>query len=291
MKLATRLGAILFACAATILTACAGMHQSKEPSLYERLGGKPAIQAVVDDFIANVAADNRINARFANANIPRLKENLVNQVCAGTGGPCAYAGRDMKSAHAGMNITEAEFGALVEDLVKTLDKFKVPTAEKNELLGILGPMKKDIVGAAAMQQSAVSGIAYPDGYRSWYHVKSRVNADGHALAANVGFQHVYANDKARAGLKSGTYAAGATFVMDRIAYAEADDKILREGERKVLLVMLKDDARFAATGGWGFEAFKGGDSAQRVVKDGGAKCFACHAPLVNDGFVFSKLRN
>lgn len=276
---------------ALLVTACAatGMHADK--TLYERLGGKPAIAAVVDDFIANVAADPRINARFANTDIPRLKQLLAEQICAGTGGPCRYSGRDMKSAHAGMNVTEAEFTALVEDLVKTLDKYKVPTKEKSELLGILGPMKQDIVGAAAAQQGAVTSIAYPQGYRAWYHVKSRVNLDGHSLAANVGYQHIYANDKARAGLKSGRYADGATFVLDRIAYTEADDKILREGERKVLLVMLKDDARFAATGGWGFEAFKGGDSAQRVVKDGGAKCFGCHAPLVNDGFVFSKLRN
>jgi hemoglobin len=130
-----------------VLGGCATqeMAQAKK-TLYERLGGKPAITAVVDDFVGNVAADNRINARFANANIPHLKQLLVEQVCAGTGGPCTYTGRDMKASHAGMNITDPEFGALVEDLVKTLDKFKVPAQEKNELLGILGPMKKDIVG-------------------------------------------------------------------------------------------------------------------------------------------------
>lgn len=116
------------------------------PSLYERLGGKPAITAVVDDFVGNVAADSRINQRFASTNIPRLKQLLVEQICAGTGGPCTYTGRDMKTAHTGMNLRDAEFGALVEDLVKTLDKFKVPEKEKNELLGILGPMKGDIVG-------------------------------------------------------------------------------------------------------------------------------------------------
>lgn len=132
--------------AALALNACTsmGMHHSS-PSLYDRLGGKPAITAVVDDFVGNVAADSRINRRFANANVPRLKQKLVEQICAGTGGPCTYTGRDMKSAHAGMQISDAEFGALVEDLVKTLDKFKVPEKEKGELLGILGPMKSDIV--------------------------------------------------------------------------------------------------------------------------------------------------
>jgi hemoglobin len=127
------------------LTATACMHMS-QPSLYERLGGQPAITAVVDDFVGNVAADTRINRRFANANVPRLKQNLVAQICAGTGGPCTYTGRDMKTAHAGMQITDGEFGALVEDLVKTLDKFKVPEKEKGELLAVLGPMKSDIVG-------------------------------------------------------------------------------------------------------------------------------------------------
>jgi hemoglobin len=113
--------------------------------LYERLGGKPAITAVVDDFVGNVAADSRINGYFARTDIGRLKRLLVEQICAGTGGPCTYTGRDMKSAHAGLGVTDAAFGALVEDLVKTLTKFKVPDAEKNELLGILGPMKGDIV--------------------------------------------------------------------------------------------------------------------------------------------------
>ncbi|HET7875702.1 MAG TPA: group 1 truncated hemoglobin, partial [Methylomirabilota bacterium] len=117
----------------------------EKKSLYDRLGGKPAIQAVVDDFIGNVAADGRINRRFASANIPRLKTMLVEQICDASGGPCKYTGQSMKVAHTGMKITDAEFGALVEDLVKSLDKFKVGTQEKSELLGALGGMKGDIV--------------------------------------------------------------------------------------------------------------------------------------------------
>ena len=119
------------------------MMQKK--SLYDRLGGKPAIQAVVDDFIGNVAADGRINQRFASANIPRLKTMLVDQICEASGGPCKYTGQSMKAAHGGMKITDAEFNALVEDLVKSLDKFKVSAPEKNDLLGALGGMKGDIV--------------------------------------------------------------------------------------------------------------------------------------------------
>ncbi len=114
-------------------------------SLYDRLGGKPAISSVVDQFVANVANDNRINGRFASTDIPKLKGHLVDQVCMATGGPCTYKGRDMKTTHAGMKISRADFGALVEDLVKSLDSHKVPAREKNELLGLLGPMSKDIV--------------------------------------------------------------------------------------------------------------------------------------------------
>lgn len=130
------------------LAACssAPMSSAKPASLYDRLGGKPAITAVVDDFIGNVAADPAINKRFANANIPRLKGLLVDQICAASGGPCTYGGKDMVTAHKGMAISEAEFGALVGDLVKSLDKFKVPEKEKGELLGALGSMKNAVVG-------------------------------------------------------------------------------------------------------------------------------------------------
>ena len=116
-----------------------------QKSLYDRLGGKDAIDAVVEDFVGNVAADTRINAFFANADIPHLKQMLKDQICSATGGPCKYAGKDMKTAHAGMGIKEADFNALVEDLKKSLDKFKVGDKEQSDLLGALGGMKGDIV--------------------------------------------------------------------------------------------------------------------------------------------------
>jgi hemoglobin len=126
------------------LAACAA-NKTHEVSLYSRLGGKPAITAVVDQFVANVAADERINGFFANADIPGLKAKLVDQICQASGGPCTYTGKDMKAAHEGMGIQEEHFNALVEDLVAALDKFKVPEKEKGELLGLLGPMKTAIV--------------------------------------------------------------------------------------------------------------------------------------------------
>ncbi|HXF38403.1 MAG TPA: group 1 truncated hemoglobin [Blastocatellia bacterium] len=123
----------------------------KPKTLYSRLGGKKAITAVVDEFVNNCAGDGRINKFFADTakdpkRLAKFKKNLVNQICQASGGPCKYTGKDMKTAHKGMGITDADFGALVEDLVKALDKFNVGATEKNELLGALGGMKGDIVG-------------------------------------------------------------------------------------------------------------------------------------------------
>ncbi len=136
---------LLFGCANSETKPDAPATAAKK-SLYERLGGKDAIVAVVGEFVTRLAADNRVNARFANTDIPHLKAGLVDQICEATGGPCKYTGKDMKTAHAGMNITEEEFNALVADLKGALDQFKVPAAEQNELLGALGGMKGDIVG-------------------------------------------------------------------------------------------------------------------------------------------------
>jgi hemoglobin len=132
---------------ALLYAGCAsGTQMTDNRPLYDRLGGKPAITAVVDEFVGNVVADARINRYFAGANVPRLKAMLVDQICEASGGPCKYTGRTMKATHAGMKITDADWNALVEDLVKSLDKFKVPAREKNELLAALGGMKSDIVG-------------------------------------------------------------------------------------------------------------------------------------------------
>ena len=134
---------LLFAAIATVSLTSLAHAQAAAKSLYDRLGGQTAIVAVVDDFVGNVAKDKRINSFFAKTDITHLKAALVDQICAGTGGPCTYT--DMKSAHAGMGVASKDFNALVEDLGKTLKKFKVPKKEQGELVAILGPMKKDIV--------------------------------------------------------------------------------------------------------------------------------------------------
>lgn len=132
-----------------------------QQSLYERLGGEKAISAVVDDFAGNVLADTRINKKFADSDATRLVTNLKAFLCMATGGPCKYAGLNMKDAHKNMGVTAGEFGALVEDLVKTLDKFKVPEKEKNELLSALGGMKGDI----AESKSTATGTELPKKFK------------------------------------------------------------------------------------------------------------------------------
>lgn len=123
-------------------TAQATMHNG---SLYSRLGGKPAIRLVVEDFVQNVAADHRINGFFGTTNIPRLKRLLVEQICEASGGPCRYGGRSMRAAHRGLGIRNADFNALVQDLGRSLNKYGVPAREQRELTAILLPLKRDIV--------------------------------------------------------------------------------------------------------------------------------------------------
>lgn len=147
----------VFAVAILLLGVLGVTASAQEKSLYDRLGGEKAVTAVIDDFVGRVAADERINKKFGKSDIPRVKFHLVEQVCAATGGPCKYSGLSMKKSHTNMKVTEGEFNALVEDLVATLDKFKVPEKEKNELLGILGPLKSEIVEVS----STDTGTALP----------------------------------------------------------------------------------------------------------------------------------
>lgn len=142
---------VLFGTLSVATTSCNKDDDTTGTSLYERLGKVDAISAVVDQFLSNVVADNRINGKFSAtvaspARLAALRTNLIDQICQGTGGPCVYKGKTMAAAHAGMGITQLEFNALVEDLTAALTKFSVPEKEKAELLAILGPMQTDIVG-------------------------------------------------------------------------------------------------------------------------------------------------
>jgi hemoglobin len=117
-------------------------------SLYQRLGGYDAIAAVTDDFIARLAADPSLGRFFkghSTSSLQRIRQHIVDQLCGATGGPCFYTGRDMKTTHAGLAITKADWDTSVKHLVATLDRFKVPAKEKQEVLGAVSSFEPDIV--------------------------------------------------------------------------------------------------------------------------------------------------
>jgi len=133
-----------------ILLVCGSVlaDQHMEQSLYKRLGGYDAIAAVTDDFIGRMATDKALSRFFvghSKESLGRIRQLVVDQLCAATGGPCIYIGRDMKSSHQGMGITEGDWNAAVVHLVATLDKFKVPERERKEVLGAVSGLKNDIV--------------------------------------------------------------------------------------------------------------------------------------------------
>ncbi|WP_434223263.1 cytochrome P460 family protein [Sinimarinibacterium thermocellulolyticum] len=140
--------------------------------------------------------------------------------------------------------------------------------------------------------AADNAVPYPDGYRNWRHVKSLVIQPGHALYdAFGGIHHLYANDKALQGYKTGKFPNGSVIVFDLLD-ASAADHAITEGARKVIGVMHKDAKTFAATEGWGFEGFGGGDRDKRVVGENAATaCFACHAAQKDHDYVFSVTRD
>jgi hemoglobin len=119
-------------------------------SLYDRLGGKPAIQAVASDLVDRILADSRVNGWFTHAaaskeNTDAYKANLADFLCRSTGGPCEYTGPDMMAAHKGRGITTEAFNAVAEDLTATLNKFNVPQKEKTEVLNLVAGLKPTIV--------------------------------------------------------------------------------------------------------------------------------------------------
>lgn len=113
--------------------------------VFEDFGGMPGMTALMEDFMANLLADKRTAHFFEGKDLPRVKRELAEQFCAILGGGCIYSGRDMRTAHAGMNVDRAAFNALVEDLQLAMDKHKVPFRSQNKLLAILAPMHREVV--------------------------------------------------------------------------------------------------------------------------------------------------
>ena len=148
MKLSHALAAFVLACAIASPATAQQPASPQPPSLYKRLGGYDALAAVTDDFLGRLAADPQFQKFFvghSTDSIKKIRQLIVDQLCAVTGGPCAYTGRDMKSAHAGLGITEKDWDAQAKLLVATLDKFNVPAKEKDEVLALVSTLKKDIV--------------------------------------------------------------------------------------------------------------------------------------------------
>ena len=122
--------------------------RAQDKSLYERVGGYNALAAVVDDFIGRLVSDKQFEKFFIGHSIDskkRIRQHILDQFCAATGGPCVYTGRDMKTTHGGLGITEADWDAAAKHLAASLDKFKVAEKEKGEILAFVTTLKKDIV--------------------------------------------------------------------------------------------------------------------------------------------------
>ena len=144
MKLKTAVAACI--CAAAL--AASSFAQQSAPTLYKRPGGCDALAAVTDDFLGRLSTDpafGRLFAGHSSDSIKRIRQLIVDQLCAATGGPCIYVGRDMKTAHSGRGIGEKDWDGSVKHLVATLDKLNVPAREKDEVLATVSTLKKDIV--------------------------------------------------------------------------------------------------------------------------------------------------
>jgi len=131
-------------------------------SLYDRLGGGDAINALTESWVARVGGDDRANGKFVRTDIDRLKKEVVDQLCEATGGPCTYTGRSMLETHKGMTVTAGEFEVVMQHLGATLDELNIPEIEQDELVGLIRPMRDDIVEV----ESPETGTPLPDSYQA-----------------------------------------------------------------------------------------------------------------------------
>jgi hemoglobin len=115
------------------------------PTLYERIGGQAKLKATVDEFTNLILADDRINFTFADSDMNKFKKLIFEQLCEITQGPCKYTGRDMHEAHAKLNLNNAQFNALAEDLYIAFDRVHVPYRVQNQVVALLAPMQRDVV--------------------------------------------------------------------------------------------------------------------------------------------------
>lgn len=155
----------------------------------------------------------------------------------------------------------------------------------------IAPVLMVLICAVPQSAGTDTNIPYPEGYRKWVHVGTTlVGPQSPFFAGSGGIHHIYANTQALQGYETGHFPDGAMIVFDLLDTKETDGLIL-EGPRKRLDVMLKDAQRFAATGGWGFERFRGDSATDRLLTDENrTQCFTCHQKSKAQDCVFSKFR-
>lgn len=151
---------------------------------------------------------------------------------------------------------------------------------------ILVPVMATVAWTYAPRSSEVK---YPEGYRRWTHVKSVVSAPEGPSDKRSGIHHIYANDLAMQGYKTGKFPEGSKLAFDLLDVTIEGTKT-REGKRKLLDVMEKDSKRFAATGGWGFEEFVGDGRVPLLRERAVTACFQCHLTRRESDYVFTTFR-
>jgi len=146
----------------------------------------------------------------------------------------------------------------------------------------------------ASRAQSNDAVPYPTGYRQWAHVKSTIIGPKSPSFDKIGgIQHIYANEKGMEGYRSGRFPEGSVLIYDFIKLEEdaKNPGVTHEGERRFTSVMVKDSKRYAATGGWGFEEFRGDSQTDRMIgADAPTKCYACHTSQKERDYVFSSFR-
>jgi hemoglobin len=134
--------------ALVLLTGCvvAPHHSAPKDALYQSLGGEAGVARLTDAALGRIHSDLRINVFFEHTDLPDLRRLLIEQICTASGGPCTYTGRSMEEAHSGMNLSDADFTAFVEDLISAMNEVKLSEDAQKQVLGLFGPMKPQIVG-------------------------------------------------------------------------------------------------------------------------------------------------
>jgi len=131
------------------------------PTLYDRIGGEAKLRATVHEFVLIMESDDRINFTFANTDLKKFEQLLFEQICNLTDGGCKYTGRDMYTSHAKLNITNAQFNALAEDLYEAFDRVHVPYRLQNRVVALLAPMQRDVVKDRPVPQDVAEGKVPP----------------------------------------------------------------------------------------------------------------------------------